>query len=154
VEGWVTSVVLEPHPQLKNLMTLSVTLQVEDTVKGQTGKTYSFRQAAIDRAELQRKMGYRPGQHLLLILMKPSVYGLTSPAGMEQGRFQIATGRDGKLLAANGYANAGLFRGLESQLRAKGVRISPEVKSMIAQPGAGAVPLAQLKSLIRALAAQ
>jgi hypothetical protein len=152
MQGWVTDVTLEPHGKLNNLMTVVVTLQVEETLKGDAAKTFSFSQAVIDKKDLQQRMGYRVGQHLLLILIKPSTYGLSSPAGMEQGRFRIESGGDGKLLATNGYGNAGLFRGLDSQLQSRRLRISPEVQAMISKPGAGPVSLERLKTLIRTIA--
>lgn len=153
VQGWVTAVTLEPHEQLRNLMTVVVTLQVEETLKGETLKTLTFRQAVIDKRDQQQHMGYQVGQHVLLVLMKPSKFGLTSPAGMEQGRFQVESPGAGKLYATNGLRNAGLFRGLDSQLKVKGVRITPEVHDMVTKHGVGSVPLEQLKSLIRAIVA-
>jgi hypothetical protein len=152
MQGWVTDVTLEPHEKLNNLMTVVVTLRVEETLKGETAKSYSFSQAVIDKRDLQQRMGYRVGQHLLLILIKPSSYGLSSPAGMEQGRFRIESGGDGKLLATNGYGNAGVFRGLDSQLQSRRVRISPEVQVMITKPAVGPISLEQLKNLIRTIA--
>jgi len=153
VQGWVTSVALEPHPQMKNLMTVVVTLRVEETLKGNGASTFTFRQAAIDFRDQRQALGYRTGQHLLLVLIKPSANGLTSPAGMEQGRFHIESQGAAKLSATNGLANAGLFRGLESQLKAKGLRISPESEEMIANSKAGSVSLEPLKSLIRSMVA-
>jgi hypothetical protein len=152
VQGWVTAVALEPHVKLNNLMTVVVTIQVEETLKGDAAKTFSFSQAVIDRRDLQQRMGYRVGQHLLLILIKPSLYGLSSPAGMEQGRFRIESGGDGKLLATNGYGNVGVFRGLDSQLQSRRVQLSPEVQAMITKPAVGPISLEQLKQLIRTIA--
>lgn len=151
VQGWVTSVNLQPHAQLHNLLTVVVAIQVEDTLKGDAAKTFTFTQVVIDKVDQRQTMGYRVGQHLLLLLIKPSVYGLSSPAGMEQGRFRIQTTSDGKLLATNGLANAGLFRGLDSELQAKGIKPAPEAQTMIAKGAVGALPLEQLKSLIRAM---
>jgi len=153
LQGWITSVALEPHPQLKNLATVVVTLQVEEALKGAAVKTYTFSQAVIDKHDVQEKMGYRVGQHLLLILIKSNSYGLSSTAGMEQGRFRISAGGPGKLLATNGYGNAGLFRGLDSQLQSKGLRVPPEVQTLLTKSGTGPVPLEQLKSLIRSMTA-
>jgi hypothetical protein len=151
VQGWVTSVTVEPHPQLKNLMTVVVTIRVEDTLKGNSANSYTFRQAVIDRRDLQKKLGYRTGQNVLMILYKTSQFGLTSPAGMEQGRFRIEPGSTGILAATNGFGNAGLFRGLDSQLRSKGLLLSPEVQTLLARVGAGPIGLEQLKILIRGI---
>jgi hypothetical protein len=152
IQGWVTSVSLEPHVQLKNLMTVVVTVQVEDSLKGTASKSYTFSQAVIDRRDQQQKMGYRVGQHLLLILIKPSVYGLTSPAGLEQGRFRIESRAEGKLFATNGAGNAGLFRDLDTHLKSKGLRVAPDLQNMIAKPEAGPASLEKLKGLIRTMA--
>lgn len=132
-------------------MTVVVTLQVEETLKGETLETLTFRQAVIDKRDQQEQMGYHVGQHVLLVLMKPSKFGLTSPAGMEQGRFQIESPGAGKLYAANGLRNAGLFRGLDSQLKVKAIHVTPEVHEMITKSGVGSVSLERLKSLIRAI---
>jgi hypothetical protein len=151
LQGRVTSVTLEPHQQLNHLLTVVVTLQVEENLKGTTPATFTFRQAAIDQRDQQQKMGYRVGQHLLLTLIRPSVYGLSSPAGMQQGRFSIFAGPDGKLRASNGFGNAGLFRGLDSQLPTGATRVSPEVRTMLAETEPGPVPLKELKTLIRTI---
>lgn len=152
VQGWVTTVTLTPHPQLRNLMTVVVTLQVEDTLKGVPEKTFTFQQAVIDRNDQRQKMGYRAGQHVLLILMKPSPYGLTSPAGMEQGHFRIERSGGGALAATNGLGNSGLFRGLASQLKTRGLSMPPEIQEVMAKPEGGSIPLQPLKDLIRAIA--
>jgi hypothetical protein len=152
VLGRVTSVTLEPHAQLNNLLTVVVTLQVEDSLKGTTPAIYTFRQAAIEKRDQQQRMGYRVGQHLLLTLIRPSAYGLSSPAGMQQGRFSIAAGPGGKLQATNGFGNAGLLRGLDSQFRAHGTRVAPQVQALLEQPKTGPLPLDDLKSLIRSIA--
>jgi len=93
----------------------------------------------------KRKWATAWDKHLLLILIKSNSYGLSSTAGMEQGRFRISAGGPGKLLATNGYGNAGLFRGLDSQLQSKGLRVPPEVQTMLMKSGAGPVPLEHLK---------
>lgn len=151
LQGRVTNVALEPHQQLNHLLTVVVTLQVEENLKGTTPAIFAFRQAVIDRRDQQQKMGYRVGQHLLLTLIRPSVYGLSSPAGMQQGRFSIVSGPDGELHVSNGFGNAGLFRGLDSQLPAAGARVSPEIRSILAQTEPGPVSLKEMKSLIRTI---
>ena len=155
LEGRVTSVALEPHPQLRHLLTVAVTLQVKEVLKGTAGgSTYTFRQAVIDRREQGDRLGYRVGQQLLLTLIRPNAYGLSSPAGMQQGRFSIALVPRGAAQATNGLGNLGLFHGLDSDLRARGARLDPEVRAMIAEPRAGPLPLDHLKSLIRAISAR
>jgi hypothetical protein len=152
VEGQVLSVTLETHPQLKQLTTVVVTLRVDEALKGPAGESYTFRQAVLDPRDLRDKMGYRPGQNVLLLLIRPNQYGLSSPAGFEQGRFRVAAGADGKLHAANRFGNAGLFRDLPVQMQARGLRVPAEAQDVVARAAAGPVPLAALKSLIRTLA--
>jgi hypothetical protein len=152
VQGQVTNVSLERHEQLRNLMTVLVTLKVEDSLKGTATTVYTFRQAAIDRRDQQQLLGYRAGQHVLLLLVRPSAYGLSSPAGMQQGRFALRTLPDKSLEAVNGFGNGGLFRGIETQLAARGVPMQPGVRAMISQTKPGPAPLKELKSLIRSIA--
>lgn len=152
VQGRVTNVSLERHEQLGNLMTVAVTLEVEESLKGTASSVHTFRQAAIDRRDQQQLLGYRPGQHVLLLLIRPSVYGLSSPAGMQQGRFSLRTLPDKSLEAVNGFSNGGLFRGIETQLATRGVQMQPEVRAMISQTIPAPAPLKELKNLIRAIA--
>src|SRR5260370_5523515 len=118
-------------------MTVVVAIRVEDTLKGSATNSYTFRQAVIDRKDLREKLAYRQGQHVLMILYKTSQFGLASPAGMEQGRFRIESGSNGRLVATNGFGNSGLFRGLDSQLKTKGLRLDPEIQAMISRPVSG-----------------
>jgi len=78
---------------------------VEDSLRGTPSTVYTFRQAVIDRRDQQQFLGYRAGQHLLLLLVRPSVYGLSSPAGMQQGRFALRTLPNKSLEAVNGFGN-------------------------------------------------
>jgi hypothetical protein len=152
LQGRVTAVSLVPHAQLTNLLTVVVTVQVEDTMKGASVPTYTFRQAVIDRRDQQQLLGYRVGQHLLLALIRPSVYGLSSPAGMQQGRFAISPASGGKLQATNGFGNTGLLQGIDAYLRSSATPVSPQVRAMLAEPKPGPLPLDELKTLMRTLA--
>jgi len=152
VQGRVTSVSLEPHPQLRNLLMVVVTVQLEDTLLGQSTGSYTFSQAVIDKRDQQQKLGYRVGQHLLLVMMRPSVYGLASPAGMLQGRFEIAPGADGKLHAVNGFGNLGLFRGMDLQLKSLRAQVSQKTVEQFDGQNPGPLRLEDLKTVIRSVA--
>ena len=52
---------------------------------------------------------YRVGSEYLLFLNPTSALGLTSPIGLEQGRFHVLRDRQGRMLAVNGAGNANLF---------------------------------------------
>jgi hypothetical protein len=79
VRGHIVSAQVEPHPELTNLTTVVVTVQVEATLKGEAGQTFSFRQYVWDIRDKQNAAGYRKGQHVLLLLIQASEYGLSSP---------------------------------------------------------------------------
>lgn len=148
VRGFVVRARVEKHPQFTNLDTIVVTLRVKETLKGEVGPIYSFRQYIWDFRDRQDAAGYRKGQELLLLMNRVNQYGLTSPAGMEQGRFRILRDRSGKETVVNGLGNYGLFRGLEAQVEKKGVKLSPGMAALVRQePG---VPLAadNLRELI------
>src|SRR5262249_55213547 len=129
VRGNVTSVRLEPHPQLTNLTTVVVSLRVTETLKGNIGPVLTFRQFLWDIRDRFDAAGYRKGQDLLLLLNPNSSYGLTSPVGMEQGRFQLSRDKQGRVMAVNGHANFGLFSNL-SQAQPSS-RISPATRTLI-----------------------
>ncbi|HXE91322.1 MAG TPA: hypothetical protein VNK82_10205 [Terriglobales bacterium] len=148
VRGRVASARVEKHPQLTNLNTIVVTLHVTQTLKGKAGSRYTFRQYIWDFRDRQDAAGYRKGQELLLLMNPVSQYGLTSPAGMEQGRFRIFRDRSGREVAVNGFGNHGLFRDLETQLVKKGVKLSPRMASLVRQQPRGPIAVADLRDLI------
>ena len=132
LQGRVVSVRMEPHPQLSNLQTVVVTLQVDQVLKGQSAQTYTFRQYTWDYRGTARRTGYAPGQNLLLLMTKPSQYGLSSPVGLEQGRFQITADSQGRLVAANGHGNAGLFANMTADVQKRGIALSRSMSSVVA----------------------
>ncbi len=73
--------------------------------------------------------GYRKGQELLLLMNGSSRYGLTSPVGLEQGRFRIQRDRSGREVATNGAGNLRLFERLRDAAgqarRAHGTAVEP-----------------------------
>ena len=151
--GSVISARVEPHPELTRLTTVVVTLRVRETLKGETGPTFTFRQYIWDIRDRYDAAGYRKGQELLLLMNPATRYGLASPAGLEQGRFRILRDAEGRLTAVNGHGNAGLFRDLEPQLKRRRIAVPSQLATMVSQERAGPVPLGDLKDLIQQLAA-
>lgn len=152
VRGTVTSATVEKHPQLSGLDTVVVTLSVKETLKGQAKTTITFRQYIWDIRDRFDAAGYLKGQDLLLLMIAPSEYGLSSPAGMDQGRFRILRDRTGREFAVNGSANIRLFDGISVQAAKEGITLSPKSASLVAKYLGGPVELSALTSLIRELA--
>src|SRR5713226_5233443 len=136
VRGQVIGARVEPHPELKGL----------------SGATFTFRQFIWDMRDRFDAAGYRKGDYLLLLMIPPSAYGLSSPAGLEQGRFRVVRDAAGKLAAVNGHGNADLFHELAPALKTRGVKLSPRLAGLVAQPQAGAIALDDLRELIRQIA--
>ena len=96
MRGTVLSARVEKHPELDNLDTLVMTLRVRETLKGGAQGTYTFRQYIWDLRDCRDARVTARGRNVLL-MNGPSRYGLTSPAGIEQGRSaSCATRRAGK----------------------------------------------------------
>jgi len=153
VRGNVISVRMEKHPELSNLDTVVVTLRVSETLKGQAGSTFTFRQYVWDLRDRMNAVGYEKNQELLLLMIAPSRYGLSSPAGMEQGRFRIQRDRLGRELAVNSQNNLRLFDGVGAQMAKEGIMPSPAAASLLAKHRRGPVELRELTALIRQFAA-
>ena len=149
VHGYVTSAKLEPHPKLPNLMTVVVTMNVVETYKGPARKTISFRQYVWDLHQRLAVAEYGKGRELLILFRPVSEYGLTSPVGLEQGRFLISTDRQGHVTAVNGRGNVGLFSSVAQRAQAGGLRFSPRMLTVIEQHRSGPVPLSDLREAIR-----
>lgn len=152
VRGRVASVRVEPHPEFKNLDTIVVTLRVDEVLKGRAGETFTFRQFVWDVRDKYDASGYAKAQHLLLLMTRPSASGLSSPVGLEQGRFGIKQEKDGPLTAENGRENIGLFERIDQQMARKEVQVSRELLAKIAEHRGGPVALDDLRELVRALA--
>jgi hypothetical protein len=153
VRGSVVSARMEKHPELTNLDTVVVTLRVRETLKGQAGETFTFRQYVWDLRDRMNAVGYKKGQHVLLMMIESSRYGLSSPAGMEQGRFHIERDASGREYAVNSRDNLRLFDGVGAKLARVGITPSPAAANLLAKHRAGPVELRELTALIRQLAA-
>src|SRR5689334_16439512 len=149
VHGYVTSAKVEPHPQFHNLMTVLVTMNVEDTLKGSSQKSLQFRQYIWDIRDQLDAAKYAKNQELLLTLGPVSPYGLRSPVGLEQGRFRITRDSKGQALAVNGRGNLELFRATEQRASERGIKLSTRVTTLARRANAGPIPLADLKDAIR-----
>jgi hypothetical protein len=152
VRGHVVSAQVEPHPDLRNLSTVVVTLRVQETLKGQAETTFTFRQFIWDIRDRYDAAGYRKGEELVLLMNAPTRYGLSSPVGLDQGRFRIWRDAEGKAVAINGHGNAGLFADLEPQLKRKHVELSPRLSTLARQHRAGPMSLDDFRDFVRQLA--
>jgi hypothetical protein len=152
VRGTVVSAHVEKHPELTNLDTVVVTLRVRETLKGQASGTYTFRQYIWDVRDRYDSAGYRKGQDLLLLMIAPSRYGLSSPAGMDQGRFRIERDRSGREVAVNGAGNIKLFDGIAAEVQKEGVSLTSKQAGVVAKHRKGSVELAELTAMIREFA--
>ena len=148
VRGQVLSARVERHPQLGGLHTVVVTLRVRETLKGAAGATYTFRQYIWDLRDRHDAAGYRKGDDLLLMMIEPSAYGLSSPAGMDQGRFRIRREHDGREMAVDGRGNWRLFDGLAAKLAEQGRALSSESAGLVTVHRSGPVDAAALRRLI------
>jgi hypothetical protein len=150
VQGRVANAVHESLPGYPNIPTVKVTLKVENMMRGPTGNTYTFREVFVGlRARVGGK-GYTPGQQLLLFLTAPSKYGLSSPVGIEQGRFHITRYPGNSPTIINEQSNIGLFRNVAEAARIAG-RPLTESQLRIASSEKGPVQLNEFISMVQSL---
>lgn len=147
VRGTVVEARVEKHPELTALDTVVVTLRVKRTLKGVAPGNFTFRQYIWDARDRFDAAGYRKGQDLLLLMIEPSRHGLSSPAGMDQGRFRIVRDASGREMAINGAGNARLFEGLASGGERK-VALTARQSGLVARHRGGAIPARDLEALI------
>lgn len=151
VRGRIVSAKVEPHPEFSSLQTVVVTIAVSEALKGDPGQTFTFRQFIWDPRDKLDAAGYRKGDELLLLMNPPTKYGLSSPAGLGQGRFLIRHDASGKTIALNEMGNQGLFRGIAPELSKRNVQLTPRLSKIVAQPRTGPLELDDLRGLIRSL---
>lgn len=152
VRGHVINARVERHPEFQSLMTVVVTLKSEKVLKGKPGAVYTFRQYIWDVRDRYDAAGYRKGQELLLLLLRVNKNGLTSPAGMQQGRFRIERQKDGSAHAVNGTGNVHLFRGVGEQAAQGKVKLSTKAAKTLSTHKQGAVELGELEEIISGFA--
>lgn len=152
IRGRVVSARVEPHPELTHLHTVVVTVRVEETLKGQPGDTFTFRQYIWDIRDRYDAAGYKKAQDVLLFLTRPSKAGLSSPVGLQQGRFRILRDQQKREMVVNGVGNHGLFRDLRPTLEAQGISLTEEQGSLIDRHRGGPLSLQEFKKLIRSIA--
>ncbi|MEX1993672.1 MAG: hypothetical protein WD929_03330 [Steroidobacteraceae bacterium] len=151
LRGNVVSARFEEHPELRGLDTVVVTMRVREALKGQAGQTFTFRQHVWDLHNRVNPGGYHKGQDLLLLMIAPSRYGLSSPAGLDQGRFQVTRDSTSRETAINGQGNQQLFDGMSAQFAKQGVALSPASSRLVAAQNRGPVEVTELTALIREL---
>lgn len=150
--GRVLSVQSERHPQYQGLKTMVVTLDVIEMIKGQSGAPFTFRQYITDESEAQGKLGYKNGQEVLLLLLRPHPKtNLSSPAGLDQGRFRIVRDAQGNRVVANGVNNGGLFRGIDTAKYPRLQALNVQTRTMLTEHRGGPITYDQLKAVIQAL---
>jgi len=153
VRGTVVEARVEKHPELASLDTVVVTLRLRETLKGEARGSYTFRQYLWDRRDAYDAAGYRKGQDLLLLMIAPSKLGLSSPAGMGQGRFKVTRDGAGREIAVNSAGNLRLFEGLADSAQ-PGIALTPRQAGLVAKHRHGAIAVADLTALIRAYAGE
>jgi hypothetical protein len=151
LRGSVVSVAIEPHPQFSNIQTVTVTISVARVLKGESSKIFTFRQFVWDPREAAAAAGYRKGGELLLFLNPNSEYGLTSPVGLDQGRFRVLRDASGKAFAVNGRANFALFNQVLGKASSRGLHFSRQAAVMMTAPH-GKVPLESFEDAVITLA--
>jgi hypothetical protein len=150
--GRVTNVKAEPHPQYKGIQTVVITLQVAEVWKGQAGPTYTFRNYAGDPQDFKQKLGYGGGQDVLLMLTQPSNIGMSSPAGLEQGRFRVFSDAEGNRFIVNGVNNAGLFRNLQKTAPKLDAQLSGQAaQQVLTRNRPGPIAFGDFKTIVQAL---
>jgi hypothetical protein len=145
----VTNAVAEKHPQFENLDTVVVTLQVIEPLKGAPGATLTFRQYVFDITDSDRKLDYRIGEEVVVMLRRPSQIGLTSPVGLEQGRFRVERDAANNRVVRNGSDNAGLFVTVDQTSPGLRPRLAPQLQQMMTEHRSGPITYDQLKALVQ-----
>jgi hypothetical protein len=151
VRGSIVSAHAELMPGLSNLWTVVVTLDVQEVLKGRADSSFTFRQFIWDPRDRLDVAGYHKGDRVMLLLNPPTRYGLTSPVGLEQGRFRVFKNKTGQEFAVNGFGNAGLFNHVASQLSRQGVVLSQHAAALVAKPSSGPIRLDDLRDLIQSM---
>jgi hypothetical protein len=119
--------------------------------KGQANQQFSMRLFVDDPVDLQTNLGYKPGQDVLLFMTKPSEFGMSSPAGLDQGRFVIRRDAQGNRFATNGVNNLGLFAQIDQKAPNLKARLTPQARQVATEQKGGPISYDQLKEMVAVL---
>jgi hypothetical protein len=150
VQGRVVDAVHESLPGYPNIPTVKVTLSVENMIRGPEGDTYVFREVFVGLRSRVGEKSYTAGQQLFLFLTASSKYGLSSPVGIEQGRFHVRHNPEGGPMVVNEKSNIGLFRNVAEEARMAGRPLTESQLAMAASEQ-GPVQLNEFESMVRKL---
>ena len=154
VVGRVVAVKAEPHPQYNNINTVVVTLEVSEVWKGQAGKQFTFRAFVNHPLDFKEKLGYADGQDMVLMLTQPSDIGMSSPAGLELGRFRVMTDPSGNRSVVNGMGNAALFYNVQKTAPKLGEQMAGlPARQLLTQHKNGPISYDDFKSVVQTLIA-
>ena len=151
VQGRIIDVRYENLPGYANIPTVKVSLEVENMLRGPQGRTYTFREALLGFKASEGKTAYHVGQRILVFLPSPSRYGLSSPIGIEQGRFHIARNPDGEEIVVNEMDNAGLFKNMDTTPYMSALQLSRNRMKNTETAGRGPVRLDGFVALVKSL---
>jgi len=100
------------------------TFEVERVVKGDVDRelTIKLYRGGATRPVIE----FREGERVVLFLYGASALGLTSPVGLGQGKFSIATGKGGRRLAVNTTGNRDLFGNLTPEANGRLATLLPQ----------------------------
>jgi hypothetical protein len=134
-QGTVTEVRTGRDPQTGLLVTMT-TFRVDDVLKGDVPSSYTVKQIGGEDTASGlkfRAMGvptYRTGETYVLFMNGVSAHGFTSPVGLSQGRFEVASGEAG-LEVGNGRDFRELTQNMpEAQLPAQAKSADKPVRRM------------------------
>lgn len=110
------------------------TFEVTHRIKGVAGGRVTFLQyggkVGKSRSSIEGLPGYRPGEEVVLFLKPAGAWGLTSPVGVFQGRFQVLreAGSGRKQIQADAFAPhlSGEVMANSARALSKPARVSPE----------------------------
>lgn len=139
-----------------------VTFDVIEMLKGEPSAQITFRQiglvdggsdigGGVKIEGLDRDLPrYQLGEEAVVFLSAPGSSGLTTPVGLEQGKFAVVE-TDGAKTVVNGAGNRGLFIGADKSLKMKAMAVTSTDRALIRTNG-GALPYDTLVSFVKKLA--
>ncbi len=100
-----------------HLPVTTYTFAVTEPIKGVAGGQTAFTMPGThDRPLIAGLPAFDPGEEVLLLLYPESAAGFSTPIGLDQGRFRIASGHQGRREAVNGTGNDRLLEDVPASL--------------------------------------
>jgi len=144
----------------RHIYRVTIKVSKNGILKGKKGESVTFNQIRSPSVSDSGSIGinhltsnlpsYEVGKEMIIFLSGVSSIGLSSPIGLDQGKFMVKTNSNNQKVVLNNMGNRGLFIGLRNSASLKAASLSTGEQKLMNKNG-GEIALDSFVSLVKKL---